>query len=225
MSMDNNQQPMPVKTDEPTTYDLVHKDLDSRKELGIKKYGVALQPNNGRNSLVDAYEEALDLVVYLRNEIAKNANLDINVLQMTNELETKEGELKTLKEKYHQLSELYKDELQHKEVVRRANDAEFDRLKGNLWVTEQHISASKAENQRLSREVERLSTQLNQLNTELNKREKWPKGFWNIVDQAWLRGWETRTNRRPDEVTKEMAENRRSIKLIFYEEKFPDEKA
>ena len=33
------------------------------------KYGVGLQPHNGRDVLRDAYEEALDLCVYLRQAI------------------------------------------------------------------------------------------------------------------------------------------------------------
>ena len=37
--------------------------------MGIRKYGTPLQPDNGRDSLQDAYEEALDLCVYLKNEI------------------------------------------------------------------------------------------------------------------------------------------------------------
>lgn len=48
---------------------MVARDLEARKQLGLKRYGSLLQPNNGRDNLQDAYEEALDLVVYLRTEI------------------------------------------------------------------------------------------------------------------------------------------------------------
>lgn len=41
-------------------------DLMERMELGIKTYGEALRPNNGRDALQDAYEEALDLACYLK---------------------------------------------------------------------------------------------------------------------------------------------------------------
>lgn len=47
-------------------YDFVLKDMRDRNELGKYKYGVALQPFNGRNSTIDAYQEALDCLVYLR---------------------------------------------------------------------------------------------------------------------------------------------------------------
>ena len=68
-----NTQPPPIHTDEVPTVDTVIADLETRKQMGIKKYGVALQPSNGRDSLQDAYEEALDLCVYLKNEIRRRA--------------------------------------------------------------------------------------------------------------------------------------------------------
>lgn len=47
-------------------------DLMARKRLGIERYGVALQAFNGRDMGRDAYEEALDLAVYLRGELAED---------------------------------------------------------------------------------------------------------------------------------------------------------
>lgn len=44
-------------------------DVQERMALGAKKYGTPLQANNGRDALVDAYQEALDLVFYLRQAI------------------------------------------------------------------------------------------------------------------------------------------------------------
>lgn len=62
-------EPVPVRTDARPTWDLVIEDMKARDQMGRKKYGTPLQAGNGRDSLVDAYQEALDLVVYLRNEI------------------------------------------------------------------------------------------------------------------------------------------------------------
>jgi hypothetical protein len=62
-------QPLPVVNDRPFIQDLVIADIESRKELGIRKYGTALQSGNGRNMLLDAYEEVLDLAIYLRGAI------------------------------------------------------------------------------------------------------------------------------------------------------------
>ncbi len=39
-------------------------DLKARAEEGLKKYGIYLRTNNGRDALMDAYQEALDLVMY-----------------------------------------------------------------------------------------------------------------------------------------------------------------
>ena len=49
--------------------ELVVKDLNDRAEVGKEKYGTYLMTNNGRDSLMDAYQEALDLVMYLRQAI------------------------------------------------------------------------------------------------------------------------------------------------------------
>lgn len=62
-------QTLPIATGEKFTHDLVSADVQERKWFGQRKYGVALQPSNGRDSLQDAYEEALDLVIYLKNEL------------------------------------------------------------------------------------------------------------------------------------------------------------
>ena len=49
--------------------DLVMLDLHERRKMGIKKYGNELQTHNGRDALIDAYQEALDLCLYLRQAI------------------------------------------------------------------------------------------------------------------------------------------------------------
>jgi len=59
-------QPDPVKNNNPAIVDLVVKDLEDRKALGIQRYGVALQANNGRNMLQDLYEELQDAVIYIK---------------------------------------------------------------------------------------------------------------------------------------------------------------
>jgi hypothetical protein len=66
---DSFAQPTPVKNDLPAVKDLVVTDISERAEFGLKKYGTYLQPNNGRDFLIDAYQEALDLVHYLRGLI------------------------------------------------------------------------------------------------------------------------------------------------------------
>jgi hypothetical protein len=59
-------QPKPTKNNLPHSWDLVIQDMKQRDEFGAKKYNTHLQPNNGRDTLLDVYEELLDAVVYIR---------------------------------------------------------------------------------------------------------------------------------------------------------------
>jgi hypothetical protein len=73
-------QPAPTPNDETASWDYVIRDIykcgldnhrvliediQRRDEMGARKYGTRLQPYNGRDTLRDAYEESLDLTVYL----------------------------------------------------------------------------------------------------------------------------------------------------------------
>ena len=83
-------EPAPVKTDSPAVWPLViasvesiipeaphwvrvmlRTDMQSRHESGVEKYGVPLQVENGRRADVDAYQEALDLCVYSRQQVER----------------------------------------------------------------------------------------------------------------------------------------------------------
>lgn len=65
----NAKEPAPTPNDHPAVWDLVMADMQERDGVGIAKYNTRLQPHNGRSALIDAYQEALDLVVYLRQAI------------------------------------------------------------------------------------------------------------------------------------------------------------
>lgn len=62
-------EPDPIHNDNPAVWELVMADMEARNEFGKQKYGTPLQAFNGRDALKDAYEEALDLCVYLRTAI------------------------------------------------------------------------------------------------------------------------------------------------------------
>jgi hypothetical protein len=64
-----NEQPAPIPNEWPAVWDLVIADMQARDSVGRQRYGTRLQPHNGRDALRDAYEEVLDLAVYLRQEI------------------------------------------------------------------------------------------------------------------------------------------------------------
>ena len=53
---------------------LVAKDLIDRAEVGKEKYGTYLMTHNGRDALMDAYQEACDLLMYLGQCILERDN-------------------------------------------------------------------------------------------------------------------------------------------------------
>lgn len=58
--------PKPGKVD---VADFVLADIQERVKAGLERYGTKLQTFNGRNALWDAYQEILDLVMYVRQAI------------------------------------------------------------------------------------------------------------------------------------------------------------
>ena len=55
---------------------LVREDLEARERVGTERYGRPLQLFNGRNAMVDAYQEVLDLACYLRQHLAEQEALE-----------------------------------------------------------------------------------------------------------------------------------------------------
>lgn len=68
-------EPLPLNNTSKSIHDLVISDIEDRKEFGLAKYGTTLQAGNGRNALLDAYQEALDLACYLRQALEES---DVN---------------------------------------------------------------------------------------------------------------------------------------------------
>lgn len=64
--------------------ELLLKDLDDRYQHGLKEYGTPLRAFNGRDSLQDAYEEVLDLALYLRQAIYERDNAKVVLTQTDN---------------------------------------------------------------------------------------------------------------------------------------------
>jgi hypothetical protein len=62
-------QPMPTSNTSRPVVEYVIDDLRDRAEAGQRKYGTYLQAHNGRDALIDAYQEALDEAQYLRQLI------------------------------------------------------------------------------------------------------------------------------------------------------------
>jgi hypothetical protein len=86
-----SEQPAPVPNDLPAVWDLVIEDMRQRDSLGLSRYGTRLQPHNGRDGLRDAFEEALDMVAYLRQEIEEREDLRAEVKRLKEEIERVKG--------------------------------------------------------------------------------------------------------------------------------------
>lgn len=56
---------MPGPDDDSDVFTRLHRDIDARDKLGQQRYGKPLTTFDTRDTLQDAYEEALDLAVYL----------------------------------------------------------------------------------------------------------------------------------------------------------------
>lgn len=73
MTADVVDQPPPVPNERPAIADLVIADMVERKRVGTERYGTPLQAHNGRDALVDLYQELLDAVVYVRQAIEERS--------------------------------------------------------------------------------------------------------------------------------------------------------
>lgn len=71
LKLRDGDQPLPERNGETDIQSLVIADIQGRREVGITRYGTALQPFNGRDALRDAYEEAMDLTMYLKQAMVE----------------------------------------------------------------------------------------------------------------------------------------------------------
>lgn len=67
------EQPAPVSNASRPIWDLVIEDMQARDNVGRQRYGTPLQSNNGRDALIDLYQELLDAAVYTRQLIEERS--------------------------------------------------------------------------------------------------------------------------------------------------------
>lgn len=75
MDSPNTPQPRPTTNSSCPIWRLVQEDMAERDQIGRAKYGTPLQAFNGRDALMDLYQELLDAVVYLRQLIEERRQL------------------------------------------------------------------------------------------------------------------------------------------------------
>jgi len=74
--------------------DYVLEDLRARAEMGKRKYGNYLTTDNGRDALMDAYQEQLDSIMYTRQLILEREE----ELELSGELSIERGKVAKLLE-------------------------------------------------------------------------------------------------------------------------------
>ena len=65
-------EPMPAGNGKVVITEVI-RDLLDRDEIGQKKYGTNLRLYNGRDALMDAYQEACDMVMYLKQALMERS--------------------------------------------------------------------------------------------------------------------------------------------------------
>ena len=73
-------QPMPKHNGRAAIQDLVIADIQARKRIGLAKYGTLLKAFDGRDALVDLYQEQLDGCQYTRQLIEERDARPVVVL-------------------------------------------------------------------------------------------------------------------------------------------------
>lgn len=61
---------------DPETTDNIVQDLRDRAEMGKAKYGIYLHTEDGRNTLLDLYQELLDATMYAKKYLLEQSDLD-----------------------------------------------------------------------------------------------------------------------------------------------------
>lgn len=79
-------QPLPVRNGERDVQSQVIEDIVARREVGIARYGVALQPHNGRDALRDLYEELIDGAMYAKQLMLERGTLLNRIAELEAEL-------------------------------------------------------------------------------------------------------------------------------------------
>ncbi len=74
MNQAATEQPEPLRGENVVLHHVID-DLNARAEMGKEKYGHYLETFNGRDALMDAYQEALDLCMYLKQAILERDRL------------------------------------------------------------------------------------------------------------------------------------------------------
>ena len=110
------EQNAPIPNKEVSCWDLVLADMHERDKIGRERYKTPLQPNNGRDPLVDAYQESLDQSVYLRQEIEERPRKEVYAFAKMMERKLKKHDAQKGKEGWKNMDPLALFKLLEKQV-------------------------------------------------------------------------------------------------------------
>jgi hypothetical protein len=66
----------PIRADRYKLLRLLSRDLEDRRDFGLDRYGQTLQPGNGRDTLIDLYQEQLDGLAYAQTLLSEAQDSD-----------------------------------------------------------------------------------------------------------------------------------------------------
>lgn len=106
-------QPLPVPNDAPDVQSALIAEIEARRNLGIQRYGTALQPFNGRDSLRDLLDELLDGATYALQVKIERDHLLARIAELEAERDRLRDEL--LSDAYRELADSTAAELEEGE--------------------------------------------------------------------------------------------------------------
>jgi hypothetical protein len=69
---DSQELPNPEANKGQDVQSMVIADIEARRQVGIERYGQALHTFNGRNALLDLYEELIDATMYVKQQLIED---------------------------------------------------------------------------------------------------------------------------------------------------------
>lgn len=96
------QEPTPVG-DGTIVYEIVVQDMIERANMGKERYGTFLRTHNGRAALVDAYQELIDLIFYLRQYMLENEINPTDNNAVTERITSLENRVASLERQYDRM--------------------------------------------------------------------------------------------------------------------------
>lgn len=142
MSGPAEKEPQPVReAGDPTqveVFPFIHRDLLEREAYGREEYGGPLVTNDGRDNDWDAYQEALDLVVYLRKGILERIQHKFVIERLHREIDRLQGQKNEMVREINDLRRKVTQERNNTALVQERLDNAGEVIKTQRAAIEEH---------------------------------------------------------------------------------------